>query len=55
MGANDGCHTIYLYLCIMKKESDSRRFTAKIFTSEYVDGNGVVVGNYLITAAHDTL
>ena len=36
----------------MKKETDCRRFTARIFTSEYVDGNGVVVGDYLITAAH---
>ena len=36
----------------MKKETDCRRFTARIFTSEYVDGNGVFVGNHLITAAH---
>ena len=33
-------------------EIDCRKYTAKIFTSEYVDGNGVVVGDYLITAAH---
>ena len=26
--------------------------TARIFTSEYADGNGVVVGDYLLTAAH---
>lgn len=49
---NDGCHTNYLYLCIMKKETDCRRFTARIFTSEYVDGNGVVISDCLITAAH---
>ena len=36
----------------MKKETDCRRFTARIFTSEYVDGNGVVIGDYFITAAH---
>ena len=49
---NDGCHTVYLYLCIMKKECDCSRFTARIFISEYVDGNGVVVGDYIRTAAH---
>ena len=31
---------------------DCRKYTARIFTSEYSDGNGVVIGNYLITAAH---
>lgn len=31
---------------------DCRKYTAKIFTSEYVDGNGVVVGDCLISAAH---
>ena len=36
----------------MKNETDCKRFTARIFTSEYVDGNGVVIGDYLITAAH---
>ena len=33
-------------------EIDCRKYTARIFTSEYVDGNGVVVGDYLITTAH---
>ena len=31
---------------------DLWKYTAKIFTSEYSDGNGVVVGDWLITAAH---
>ena len=31
---------------------DCRKYTARIFTSEYSDGNGVVIGNYLITQAH---
>lgn len=33
-------------------EIDCRKYTFRIFTSEYVDGNGVVVGDYLITTAH---
>ena len=36
----------------MNLEIDCRKYTARIFTSEYVDGNGVVVGDYLITPAH---
>ena len=34
---------------------DSKTFfqnTARIFTSEYADGNGVLMGEYLITTAH---
>ena len=31
---------------------DCNEYTARTFTSEYSDGNGVVIGNYLITAAH---
>ena len=36
----------------MNLEIHCRKYTARIFTSEYVDGNGVVVGDYLITTAH---
>ena len=36
----------------MTQEEICRNFTARIFTSEYADGNGVIVGSRLITAAH---
>ena len=36
----------------MTQEEICRNYTARIFTSEYADGNGVIVGNRLITAAH---
>lgn len=36
----------------MGDKIDCRKYTTRIFTSDYVDGNGVLVGNYLITSSH---